>query len=166
MKVTPTAISEVLVFEPQVNGGARGFFFESFNARRFEALSGQRVNFVEHNHNRSAKNARLALPVRQPQGKLVRIVAGAVFDVVVDLRAASPFFRPLGRHLAVGRELAPDMGAAWLRARLPGHQRQRRMPVQNDRLPGSQASTLDPVERPGAGDRLADQRRADRIGQR
>ena len=69
MKVTPTAISEVLVFEPQVNGGARGFFFESFNARRFEALSGQRVNFVEHNHNRSAKNVLRGLHCRSGSRK-------------------------------------------------------------------------------------------------
>ena len=143
----------------------RGFLFDSFKARRFDILTGQHVNFVQHNHNRSAKNAlrNLHCQVQQPQGKLVRIVAGAVFGVVVDLRATSPF-RLLGRHPAVGREPAPDIGAAWLCARLRGHQRQRVIPVQNHRLPGSRASTLNAVARPGAGNRLTDQRRADRSG--
>jgi dTDP-4-dehydrorhamnose 3,5-epimerase len=105
MKVTPTAIPEVLVFEPQVYGDERGFFFESFNANNFEALTGQRVNFVQDNHNRSAKNVLRGLhyQISQPQGKLVRVIVGAVFDVVVDLRAASPFF---GRW--VGVELSAE----------------------------------------------------------
>jgi dTDP-4-dehydrorhamnose 3,5-epimerase len=105
MKVTPTAIPEVLVFEPQVFGDERGFFYESFNQRRFEELTGQRGHFVQDNHTRSARNVLRGLhyQVKQPQGKLVRVTAGAVFDVVVDLRAASPFF---GRW--VGLELSAE----------------------------------------------------------
>ncbi|MDB5755142.1 MAG: rfbC [Massilia sp.] len=101
MKVTPTAIPEVLVLEPQVYGDERGFFYESFNARRFEELTGQRGHFVQDNHSRSAKNVLRGLhyQIRQPQGKLVRVIAGAIYDVVVDLRAGSPFF---GRWIGVG----------------------------------------------------------------
>jgi len=122
-----------------VIGDERGFFFESFNARSLDELTGQRVNVVQHNHNhnhnhnRSAKNVLRGLhyQIKQPQSKLVRVSAGAVFDVAVDLRAASPFF---GRWVGVLLS-----GAARLRARLRGYQRQRRMPVQNHRLPGSRA---------------------------
>jgi dTDP-4-dehydrorhamnose 3,5-epimerase len=105
MKVTPTAIPEVLVFEPQVYGDERGFFYESFNARRFAEMTGQRTNFVQDNHSKSAKNVLRGLhyQISQPQGKLVRAIAGTVFDVVVDLRAASPFF---GRW--VGVELSAE----------------------------------------------------------
>lgn len=100
MKVTPTRLADVLVFEPHVMDDARGFFFESFNARHFEELTGQHVNFVQDNHSRSAKNVLRGLhyQVKQPQGKLVRVIAGAVFDVVVDVRAASPSF---GRWVGV-----------------------------------------------------------------
>lgn len=105
MKVTPTAIPEVLVLEPQVYGDQRGFFFESFNARRFEEITGQRVNFVQDNHSKSARGVLRGLhyQISQPQGKLVRVTAGTVFDVVLDLRAASPFF---GRW--VGVELSAE----------------------------------------------------------
>jgi dTDP-4-dehydrorhamnose 3,5-epimerase len=105
MKVTPTAIPEVLVLEPQVYGDERGFFYESFNQRRFEELTGQRGHFVQDNHTRSARNVLRGLhyQLKQPQGKLVRVIAGAVFDVVLDLRAASPFF---GRW--VGVELSAE----------------------------------------------------------
>lgn len=94
MKVVPTAIPEVLVLEPQVFGDDRGFFFESFNARRFKELTGLDVQFVQDNHSKSAKNVLRGLhyQIRQPQGKLVRVTAGAIFDVVVDMRRASPFF--------------------------------------------------------------------------
>jgi dTDP-4-dehydrorhamnose 3,5-epimerase len=100
MKVTPTAIPEVLILEPQVYGDERGFFYESFNARRFEELTGQRGHFVQDNHSRSARNVLRGLhyQVSQPQGKLVRVTAGAIFDVVVDLRSGSPFF---GRWVGV-----------------------------------------------------------------
>lgn len=105
MKVTPTAIPEVLVLEPQVFGDDRGFFFESFNARRFEQLTGVAANFVQDNHSKSAQNVLRGLhyQIRQPQGKLVRVAAGAIYDVVVDLRRASPFF---GRW--VGVELSAE----------------------------------------------------------
>ena len=107
MKVTPTAIPEVLVLEPRVFGDDRGFFYESFNARTFEQLTGQRVNFVQENHSKSARNVLRGLhyQVRQPQGKLVRVTAGAIFDVVVDLRRSSSFF---GRWIGV--ELSAENG--------------------------------------------------------
>lgn len=100
MKVTPTAIPEVLVLEPQVFGDDRGFFFESFNARRFEQLTGVPGHFVQDNHSKSAKGVLRGLhyQIRQPQGKLVRVLAGAIFDVVVDMRRSSPFF---GRWVGV-----------------------------------------------------------------
>jgi dTDP-4-dehydrorhamnose 3,5-epimerase len=103
MKIIPTAIPEVLVLEPQVYGDERGFFFESYNQRRFEELTGQRGHFVQDNHSRSERNVLRGLhyQVKQPQGKLVRVTAGAIFDVVVDLRASSPFFgRWLGTVLS------------------------------------------------------------------
>jgi dTDP-4-dehydrorhamnose 3,5-epimerase len=105
MKVTPTAIPEVLLIDPQVYGDDRGFFFESFNARKFEALTGISANFVQDNHSKSARNVLRGLhyQIRQPQGKLVRVIAGAIFDVVVDMRASSPFF---GRW--VGAELSAE----------------------------------------------------------
>ena len=94
MKVTPTSIPEVLVFEPAVFGDDRGFFYESFNARQFWQMTGQAANFVQDNHSRSAKNVLRGLhyQIRHPQGKLIRVVSGSVFDVVVDLRKSSAFF--------------------------------------------------------------------------
>lgn len=94
MKVTPTAIPEVLVVEPKVYGDERGFFFESFNARQFAENTGQHAIFVQDDHVRSARDVVRGLhyQVRLPQAKLVRVIAGAVFAVVVDLRAQSPFF--------------------------------------------------------------------------
>lgn len=100
MKVTPSSIPEILVFEPTVFGDDRGFFYESYNARHFAQMTGLSVNFVQDNHSRSAKNVLRGLhyQIRQPQGKLVRVVSGAIFDVVVDIRASSPFF---GRWIGV-----------------------------------------------------------------
>ena len=100
MKVTPTSIPEVLVFEPTVFGDDRGFFYESYNARQFSQMTGLSANFVQDNHSRSAKNVLRGLhyQIRQPQGKLVRVISGAIFDVVVDIRASSPFF---GRWIGV-----------------------------------------------------------------
>ncbi len=100
MKVTPTAIPEVLVLEPQVFGDDRGFFFESFNARRFEQATGVAPNFVQDNHSKSARNVLRGLhyQIRQPQGKLVRVLQGSIYDVVVDMRRSSPFF---GRWIGV-----------------------------------------------------------------
>ncbi|MBZ0104725.1 MAG: dTDP-4-dehydrorhamnose 3,5-epimerase [Sulfuricella denitrificans] len=94
MKVIPTAIPDVLLLEPKVFGDERGFFFESFNARVFEELTGVTLGFVQDNHSRSAKNVLRGLhyQIRQPQGKLVRVVAGEVFDVAVDVRKYSPTF--------------------------------------------------------------------------
>lgn len=105
MKLIQTAIPEVLVFEPQVFDDERGFFFESFNARRFAELTGLHPQFVQDNHSKSARNVVRGLhyQVGRPQAKLVRVVAGSVFDVVVDMRRASPTF---GR--AVVTELSAD----------------------------------------------------------
>lgn len=94
MKAVPTAIPDVLVIEPAVFGDARGFFFESWNRRAFADLVGRDVEFVQDNHSASARGVLRGLhyQVRQPQGKLVRVIAGEVFDVAVDLRRASPTF--------------------------------------------------------------------------
>jgi dTDP-4-dehydrorhamnose 3,5-epimerase len=94
MKVTPTALPEVLVLEPRVFGDDRGFFLESWNARTFQDATGQDVQFVQDNHSRSARNVLRGIHYQmvKPQGKLVRVAIGAVFDVVVDLRRASPRF--------------------------------------------------------------------------
>ena len=92
--VIPTAIPEVLLLEPKVFGDARGFFFESFNARDFAQATGLKVDFVQDNHSRSARGVLRGLhyQIRHAQGKLVRVVEGEVFDVAVDLRRASPTF--------------------------------------------------------------------------
>ena len=94
MKATPLAIPDVVLFEPQVFGDERGFFFESFNQAKFEAAIGRRANFVQDNHSRSVKNVLRGLhyQIQQPQGKLVRVVQGEVFDVAVDIRKSSPTF--------------------------------------------------------------------------
>lgn len=94
MNVVKTKISEVLLIEPAVFGDERGFFFESFNARHFADAVGAAVEFVQDNHSRSARGVLRGLhyQIKQPQGKLVRVVAGEVFDVAVDLRKNSPNF--------------------------------------------------------------------------
>jgi dTDP-4-dehydrorhamnose 3,5-epimerase len=94
MKVTATAIADVLLLEPKVFGDDRGFFFESFNARVFEQATGLNVTFVQDNHSKSARNVLRGLhyQTQQAQGKLVRVVAGEVFDVVVDVRPESPTY--------------------------------------------------------------------------
>lgn len=91
MNVIATALPEVLIIEPQVFGDERGFFFESFNQRRWEEATGLNVSFVQDNHSRSAQGVLRGLhyQVAQPQGKLVRCVAGEVFDVAVDVRRGS-----------------------------------------------------------------------------
>ena len=105
MKVTRTAIPEVLIIEPKVFGDARGFFYESFNQKAFNDATGLDVNFVQDNHSRSAKGVLRGLhyQIQQPQGKLVRVVRGAVFDVAVDIRKGSATF---GQW--VGMELSED----------------------------------------------------------
>ncbi len=94
MKVTPTAIPDVLIIEPKVFGDARGFFYESFNQKAFNEATGLSLNFVQDNHSRSAKGVLRGLhyQIQQPQGKLVRVVRGAVFDVAVDIRKSSATF--------------------------------------------------------------------------
>ena len=94
MNVTKTAIPDVLVFEPKVFGDERGFFMESFNQKVFEEAVGRTVSFVQDNHSKSAKNVLRGLhyQIKNPQGKLVRVTEGAVFDVAVDLRQSSPTF--------------------------------------------------------------------------
>ena len=105
MKATPTALPEVLLFEPKVFGDERGFFFESFNHARFEEAVGRPVRFVQDNHSKSTKGVLRGLhyQVRQPQGKLVRVARGRVFDVALDIRRGAPTF---GRW--VGAELSED----------------------------------------------------------
>lgn len=95
MKVTPTAIPDVLIIEPKVFGDARGFFFESFNQKAFNEATGLNETFVQDNHSRSARGVLRGLHYQLPphaQGKLVRVVRGAVFDVAVDIRKSSPTF--------------------------------------------------------------------------
>ncbi len=94
MRVTPTSLPEVLVLEPKVFGDERGFFLESWNARTFAQATGQDVTFVQDNHSRSARGVLRGIHYQlvQPQGKLVRVASGAVWDVAVDLRRSSPDF--------------------------------------------------------------------------
>lgn len=93
MKLLPTNLPEVIIIEPRVFGDERGFFLESWNAARF-AEAGLDLNFVQDNHSRSAKGALRGIhyQLKRPQGKLVRVTAGRVFDVAVDLRPSSPTF--------------------------------------------------------------------------
>mgnify|MGYP000629636157 CR=1 FL=1 len=94
MKATPLTIPDVILIEPKVFGDERGFFFESFNQAQFEQAIGKSVQFVQDNHSRSAKHVLRGLhyQIQQPQGKLVRVVQGEVFDVAVDLRKRSKTF--------------------------------------------------------------------------
>lgn len=94
MKVTPCAIADVLLIEPRVFGDERGFFYESFNQRAFNLATGLAPSFVQDNHSKSARGVLRGLhyQLHQPQGKLVRVVAGEVFDVAVDIRRNSPTF--------------------------------------------------------------------------
>ena len=114
MKVVPTAIPDVLILEPKVFGDERGFFLESYNRLAFREATGLDVEFVQDNHSRSVRNVLRGLhyQIRQPQGKLVRVVAGEVFDVAVDLRKSSPTFgRWVGFTLS-----AADKRMAWIPA--------------------------------------------------
>jgi dTDP-4-dehydrorhamnose 3,5-epimerase len=105
VKVTATDLPGVLLLEPRVHGDARGFFLESWNARTFREATGCAAEFVQDNHSRSARNVLRGIhyQVQRPQGKLVRVVSGAVWDVAVDLRRSSPHF---GRW--VGAELSAE----------------------------------------------------------
>lgn len=92
--VIPTALPEVLILEPKIFGDQRGFFYESFNARDFEKVTGLKREFVQDNHSRSVKGVLRGLhyQIKHSQGKLVRVISGEVFDVVVDIRRSSPNF--------------------------------------------------------------------------
>lgn len=105
MSIQTTAIPDVLIIEPKVFGDERGFFYESFNARSFAEQTGIKADFVQDNHSKSAKGVLRGLhyQIQQPQGKLVRVVTGEVFDVVVDIRKHSPTF-----GLWVGAVLSAD----------------------------------------------------------
>ncbi len=103
MQAISTSIPDVLILEPKVFGDDRGYFLESFNARTFKELTGLDRDFVQDNHSRSSKNVLRGLhyQIRQPQGKLVRVVEGEVFDVAVDIRRSSPTFGHwVGVHLS------------------------------------------------------------------
>lgn len=105
MNVIKTAIPDVLIIEPKVFGDSRGFFYESFNQKAFNSATGLNASFVQDNHSRSAKGVLRGLhyQIQQPQGKLARVVKGAVFDVAADLRKASSTF-----GLWVGVELTEE----------------------------------------------------------
>ena len=105
MNVVKTEIPDLLILEPKVFGDSRGFFFESYNAQVLAKVPGIADSFVQDNHSRSARNVLRGLhyQIKQPQGKLVRVIAGTVFDVAVDLRRSSPTF---GRW--VGLELSAE----------------------------------------------------------
>jgi len=94
MQIKQSDLPDVLIVEPKIFGDDRGFFYESFNERRFKELTGVTDNFVQDNHSRSVKNVLRGLhyQIQQPQGKLVRVVVGEVFDVAVDIRKSSPTF--------------------------------------------------------------------------
>ncbi|NMM36586.1 MAG: dTDP-4-dehydrorhamnose 3,5-epimerase [Glaciimonas sp.] len=94
MQIQTTAIPDLLIIEPKVYSDDRGFFYESFNAHRFSELTGVKTDFVQENHSKSAKNVLRGLhyQIQRPQGKLVRVIAGEVFDVAVDIRKSSPTF--------------------------------------------------------------------------
>jgi len=101
--VTPTAIPDVLLLEPKLFSDERGYFFESYNARAFQQATGLQVEFVQDNHSLSVQGVLRGLhyQIRHPQGKLLRVVQGSVFDVAVDLRRSSPTFgRWVGARLS------------------------------------------------------------------
>ncbi|MEW5864658.1 MAG: dTDP-4-dehydrorhamnose 3,5-epimerase [Pseudomonadota bacterium] len=112
MRAIRTEIPDVLLLEPRVFGDERGFFFESYNRRAFREATGVDVEFVQDNHSRSVRNVLRGLhyQIRQPQGKLVRCIAGEVFDVAVDLRRSSPTF---GRWVGF-RLSAESRRMAWI----------------------------------------------------
>ena len=114
LKVIDTAIADIKILEPKVFGDQRGFFFESYNERTFREAIGAPVSFVQDNHSKSVRGVLRGLhyQIRQPQGKLVRVVTGEVFDVVVDIRKRSPTF---GRHVAV-RLSAENKRMLWVPA--------------------------------------------------
>jgi len=104
MRIVDTSIADVKIIEPSVFGDSRGFFLESFNQRRFDEALGRKVEFVQDNHSRSTRGVLRGLHYQlppHPQGKLVRVVAGEVYDVAVDIRRSSPTFgKWVGVHLS------------------------------------------------------------------
>src|ERR1700688_1114212 len=112
IQVTDTALPEVKIIEPKVFGDARGFFFESFNAREFAEHVEAGVEFVQDNHSRSAKGVLRGLhyQIQHAQGKLVRVISGEVYDVAVDMRRSSPTF---GRSIGVTLS-AHDKKMLWI----------------------------------------------------
>jgi dTDP-4-dehydrorhamnose 3,5-epimerase len=112
MNVIKTDIPDVLIIEPKAFGDERGFFFESYNERAFAEATGVNTRFVQDNHSRSARNVLRGLhyQIHQPQGKLVRVSAGEVFDVAVDIRRGSPTF---GKHVAT-RLSAANKRSMWI----------------------------------------------------
>ena len=113
MKVTPSALPEVLILEPKVFGDERGFFMESYNQRAFDAAVGRHVEFVQDNHSCSARGVLRGLHYQLPphaQGKLVRVVRGSAFDVAVDIRRSSQTF---GRWVGVTLD-AKDHKQMWI----------------------------------------------------
>ncbi|MBL8511918.1 MAG: dTDP-4-dehydrorhamnose 3,5-epimerase [Betaproteobacteria bacterium] len=114
MKIIDTAIPDIKLIQPKVFGDSRGFFFESYHARKFSDLTGAEVDFVQDNHSRSMRGVLRGLhyQIQQPQGKLVRAVIGEVFDVAVDIRKSSPTF---GRHVAA-RLSAENQQMMWVPA--------------------------------------------------
>ena len=106
--VTRTRLSDVMILQPKVFGDERGFFFESFNQRDFESATGLNPQFVQDNHSRSSMGVLRGLhyQIQHPQGKLVRVAQGEIFDVVVDLRKSSPQFGQwVGIHLSADNKL-------------------------------------------------------------
>ncbi|MBL8525345.1 MAG: dTDP-4-dehydrorhamnose 3,5-epimerase [Betaproteobacteria bacterium] len=114
MKIIDTAIADIKIIEPRVFGDERGFFYESFNERAFNEALGTEVTFVQDNHSKSIKGVLRGLhyQIQQPQGKLVRVVAGEVYDVAVDIRKSSPTF---GQHVAI-RLSAENKRMLWVPA--------------------------------------------------
>jgi dTDP-4-dehydrorhamnose 3,5-epimerase len=114
MRVIDTEIADVKIIEPAVYGDARGFFFESYNESKFADATGITARFVQDNHSKSARGVLRGLhyQIQQPQGKLVRVVAGEVFDVVVDLRRSSSTF---GKHVSISLS-AEDKRMLWVPA--------------------------------------------------
>ncbi|MCX7188447.1 MAG: dTDP-4-dehydrorhamnose 3,5-epimerase, partial [Proteobacteria bacterium] len=112
MRVSQTDIADLLIFEPKVLSDERGFFFESYNRRQFFNLTGRDIEFVQDNRSQSVKNVLRGLhyQIQHPQGKLVCVVQGAVFDVAVDVRRSSPTF---GRHFALELS-AENKRALWV----------------------------------------------------
>jgi len=122
--ITPTHLPEVLIVQPKVFGDARGFFYESFNARDFESATGLKVEFVQDNHSLSSQGVLRGLhyQIQHAQGKLVRVVTGEVFDIAVDMRKKLSHLWPMGRLSFECRKRDSTLGAAWFCAWLLGSQ--------------------------------------------